>query len=190
MKHIRTKFFLSALAALCAVFCLSACKQMTAEDLKNSLEITDIRTSWVSKYYQPWPPRLVLVPQITFTVKNVGDTPLRFVNFNAVFKFKGEEENLGDNYLATIRDRALNPGETFDPITLSSNFGVDGRDLEHIKGSPLWKPTQVRLFASSRGSGFALLGEWDISRDIDFEEPEDPTRIKTETPETETEDGE
>ena len=183
MKHQTAKSALTISAALCAVFFLSACKQMTADDLKNALEVTDIRTVWVSKYYQPWPPRLILVPQITFSIKNVGEESLRFVNFNAVFKFKSDEENLGDGFLATIRDRALEPGEIYDPITLTSNFGVEGRNLEHIKGSPMWKPTEVRLFASSKGSRPALLGEWDISRDIDFQEPEDPTEIKTDAAE-------
>ncbi|MDW7760227.1 MAG: hypothetical protein SCM96_06280 [Acidobacteriota bacterium] len=183
MMHPKTKSAPAIAAALIAVFLVPACKQMTADDLKNALEVTDVRTVWVSKYYQPWPPRLILVPQITFSVKNVGDQPLRFVNFNAVFKFKGDEENLGDGFLATIRDRALEPGETYDPITLTSNFGVEGRNLEHIKGSPMWKPTEVRLFASSKGSRPALLGEWDVSRDIDFQEPEDPTEIKSDASE-------
>lgn len=182
MKYMRMKSALTVLTALGAVFCLSACKQMTADDLKNALEVTDVRTVWISKYYQPWPPRLILVPQITFSVKNVGDQPLRFVNFNAVFKFKGDQENLGDGFLATIRDKALEPGETCDPITLTSNFGVDGRNLEHIKGSPMWKPTEVRLFASSKGSGPALIGEYDISRDIDFQEP-DAVEVKPDSAE-------
>ena len=30
----------------------------------------------------------------------------------------------------------------------------------------------VKLFAQSKGSNFITLGEWDVSRKIDFKEPE------------------
>jgi hypothetical protein len=35
----------------------------------------------------------------------------------------------------------------------------------------------VKLFARSKGSQFVLIGEWDVSRTIDFKEPE-PVTVK------------
>lgn len=152
--------------------CQAGCKSMSTEELKNSIEVVDIQTKWVSKYYQPWPQRLILVPQISFRVKNVGPRSLTYVNFNAVFNFKGDPENLGDSFLAAIRSKPLPPGETGDVITLTSNFGVEGKTVKGIEENPGWKPVEVRLYARSHGSEFALLGVYDIARIIDFKEPE------------------
>jgi len=159
------------LAAL-ALAGLPACKTMTSEELKSSIEVLDYSSSWVSKYYQPWPPRLILVPQISFRIKNIGAEPLTYVNFNAVFQFKGEAENFGDAFMAAIRGKAVPPGETSDVIVLKSNLGVDGKNLAGIRDNPSWKPAFIRLFASSKGSQPVLLGVYDVSRQIDFKEPE------------------
>jgi hypothetical protein len=165
-----SSLILPAAGALAVLFMYS-CKSVPSEELKASIEMTDVETKWVSKYYQPWPPRLILVPVVSFRVKNVGTKPLEHVNFNAIFKFKGDPENLGDNFLAAIRGKAVNPGETSEAITLKSNFGVEGKTVASFKDSVQWKPTEVKIFARSKGSQFVLLGEWDISRTIDFVEP-------------------
>ncbi len=151
---------------------LPGCKSMSSEELKNSLEVLDYQSVWVSKYYQPWPPRLILVPQISFRVKNTGTKPLNYVNFNAVYNFKGDRENFGDSFMAAIRGQAIPPGETSPVITLKCNLGVDGKNLAGIRDNPAWKQAEVRLFASSKGSMPVLLGVYDVSRDIDFKEPE------------------
>src|SRR5512135_2478327 len=90
MKRLALSIVVLAALALAA---LPACKTMSREDLKASIEVVDYSSSWVSKYYQPWPPRLILVPQISFRIKNIGAKPLTYVNFNAVFQFKGDPEN-------------------------------------------------------------------------------------------------
>ncbi len=159
------------LAAL-ALALVPACKTMSSEELKSSIEVLDYSSSWVSKYYQPWPPRLILVPQIKFRIKNIGPKPLSYVNFNAIFQFKGEPENLGDAFMAAIRGKAVPPGQTSDVIVLKSNLGVDGKNLAGIRDNPSWKPAFVRLFAISKGSHPVPIGVYDVSRDIDFKEPE------------------
>ena len=157
------------LAAL-ALAVLPACKTMSSEELKASVEVIDYTSAWVSKYYQPWPPRLILVPQISFRIKNIGAKPLSYVNFNAVYQFKGDPENFGDAFRASIRGQAIPPGGTSDVIVLKSNLGVDGKDLAGIRDNPGWKQAEVRLFAISKGSSPVRLGIFDISRDIDFKE--------------------
>ncbi len=116
-----------------ALAVLAGCKVMSSEDLKNSIEVLDYTSTWVSKYYQPWPPRLILVPQISFRIKNIGLKPLSYVNFNAVYQFKGDPENFGDAFKAAIRGRAIPPGGTSDVIVLKSNLGVEGKNLAGIR---------------------------------------------------------
>lgn len=155
-----------------ALAVLPACKTMSSKELKGSIELLDYTSSWVSKYYQPWPPRLKLVPQISFRIKNIGTKPLTYVNFNAIYQFKGDPENFGDAFMAAIRGKAIPPGGTSDLIILTSNLGVEGKNLAGIRDNPQWKTAFVRLFALSKGSPPVLLGVYDVSRTIDFKEPE------------------
>jgi hypothetical protein len=167
----RTPASLAILGVL-ALAVLPGCKTMSSDELKASVEVLDYTSAWVSKYYQPWPERLILVPQISFRIKNIGPKPLNYVNFNAVYNFKGDPENFGDAFRAAIRGKAVPPGETSDLIVLKSNLGVDGKNLAGIRDNPEWKQAEVRLFAISKGSTPVRLGVFDVSRDIDFKEPE------------------
>lgn len=163
------------------IFIQSGCtKPPSPEELKASIELTELDTKWVKKFYFPWPPKLILVPAISFRIKNLTDKPLRYVNFNAIFKLVGEQENLGDCYLAAIRKTPVMPGELSDTILLKSNTGVEGKNLESFKNNPFWKTAMVKLFIQSKGSIYVLLGEWEISKKIDFEEPEPYQPVKKE----------
>jgi hypothetical protein len=164
---------MAVFAVILAFFLQKAgCKTMTTEKLQSSIEVIDVETKWVKKEYHPWPPILKLVPAVSFKVKNLTDKPLRYVNFNAVFRIKDTYENIGDNYLAAIRNDPVLPGELSDEILLKSNFGVEGKSLASFKNNPEWKAFTVTLFAQSQGSQFVELGNWDVSRTIDFKEPE------------------
>jgi len=158
------------IGVVASILSLPSCKSISTEELKNSMEITDVETKWVSKEYRAWPPKLILVPVISFRVRNLSDKPLTYVNFNAIFKFKGEAKNLGDNFLAAIRKKPVMPGEKSQVITLKSNYGVEGKTLQSFENNPYWKTVVVQLFARSFGSQFVLLGEWDVSKTIDFKE--------------------
>jgi len=163
---------IAILAVLVSGFIQTGCKKSpSAEELKASMEILDVKTMWTKKLYSPWPPKLVLVPAISFRVKNISDQPLRYVNFNAVYRYEGMNENLGDRLLLAIRRNPLMPGEISDVFRLESNLGVEGKNLNDIKYNPEWKTAYVKLFAQKR-STYAPLGEWTVSRDIDFKEPE------------------
>lgn len=155
-------------------------KTMSPKELKSSMELEDIHTMWVSKYYQPWPPRLILVPALSFRVKNISKKPLRYINFNANFRFRDDYENLGDSFLAAIRKDPILPGNTSDPILLKSNYGVEGKNLASFENNPQWKTVNVKLFSQSKGSQYILLGEWEVSKTIDFKEPEPVGKEKTE----------
>jgi hypothetical protein len=160
------------ISVVLASLLLPSCKGVSSEELKASLEIVEVSSKWVAKTYQPWPPKLTLVPTITFRAKNVSNKPLNYLNFNAIFRFRDDQENLGDNFLAAIRKEPIPPGGTSQPITLKSNFGVEGTNLAKFKDNPQWKPVVCKLFVQSKGSVHVLFGEYEISREIDFKEPE------------------
>jgi hypothetical protein len=149
-------------------------KTVSHEDLEGSFELMNIETKWVEKTFQSWPPKLVLVPAISFKIKNVSEKPLKYFYLNANFKFRDDVANLGDGFIEAIRREPLMPGETSESILLKSTHGIDGQNLEHFKSSPFFqsKIVDVKVFAKSQGSQYIPVGEWEVSKNIDFKEPE------------------
>jgi hypothetical protein len=147
---------------------------MSHEELEGAFELLDVDTKWVEKTYQAWPPKLVLVPAITFKIKNVSDAPLKYLYVNANFKFRDDVANLGDGFIQAIRGEPLMPGDTTETILLKSTHGIDGQNLEHFKSSSFFqsKIVDVKIFVKSQGSQYIPVGEWEISKNIDFKEPE------------------
>lgn len=150
----------------------SGCKTMPTEELASAVELVDIDTGWEKKYYQPWPPKLILVPAISFKLKNISDKPLTYIYCNAIFKFIDENENLGDNFIAAIRGEPLQPGAVSETVKMLCYLGVEGKNVAHFENNPAWKTAQVKVFLKSKGSQYVLMAEHDISRKINFKEPE------------------
>jgi hypothetical protein len=160
-----------AAAAVIVIFGQTGCKSMNDEEVKASIEVTDVSTNWVMKEYRQWPnPKLTLVPTVTFRIHNLTGETLKYINFNAIFREENAIENLGDQFKAVIRDEGIPPNDYSPVITLKSNFGVAGTTLESFKNNPLWRTYDVRLFAQMGGSRHVPMGEWKVSRDIDFKE--------------------
>src|SRR4030065_585091 len=62
--------------------------------------------------------------------------------------------------------------KTNKDITQKNNYEQEGNSLAQFKHNPQWKPMICKLFVQSKGSVHVLLGEYEISREIDFKEPE------------------
>jgi hypothetical protein len=171
MKHPhRYPAALAALAVLSTLM-LTACKTPSIDQVKASLEVANVRTKWMVKDYKQWPqPKLVLVPMVEFQVRNKTAEPIKYINFNGVFAKPGDNQNLGDNFLAAIRNEPVPPGDLSPVITLKSNWGREGRNLEQFKQFPKELEYNVRIYAQFGGSRHALLGEFPVSSDIDFKE--------------------
>jgi len=163
----------AALAAVVVLICLgqTACKSYNDQQIKASLEIVDVNTSWTMKEYRQWPnPKLTLVPTVTFRLKNNSAEILRYINVNAIFKELNAVENLGDCFRAAVRSEGLAPGATSPLITMTSNFGVAGTNLESFKINPEWRTYYVKLFIQMGGPRHVPMGEFRVSRQIDFQE--------------------
>ena len=168
-----------AAAVVLALISQTGCKSMTDAEVAAAIELTDLSTSWTMKEYRQWPnPKLTLVPTVTFRIRNLTDETLKFININAIFREENSIENLGDQFKAVIRDKGIPPHGTSELITLKSNFGVAGTNLESFRTNPLWRPYDVRLFAQMRGSRHVPMGEWKVSKQIDFKEDTAPVPEK------------
>ena len=162
-----------ALAVVAALIWLgqTGCKSYNEQQVHSSLEVVDLSTSWTMKEYRQWPnPKLTLVPTVTFKLKNNSSETLRYINVNAIFKEVDSVENLGDSFHTAVRGEGLAPGATSPPITLKSNFGVAGKTLDSFKANPHWKSYYVKLFVQMGGPRHISMGEYPVSRQIDFQE--------------------
>jgi hypothetical protein len=158
-------------AIILALLGQTACKAPDDKDVKSSFELLDIKTSWTMKEYRQWPnPKLTLVPTISYRIKNLTAKSISFININAIFKEKDASENLGDCFISAIGSEGLPAGETGPIITMKSRFGVEGKTLDSFKSNPQWRTYHVKLFAQTKGSRHVPLGEWPVSRQIDFQE--------------------
>lgn len=133
---------------------------------RNQIELQVIETKWVVKEYVADPPKLVLVPNISFRIRNVGNRPLEGLEFSGIFRFKGEIKNLGDSYI--IAKTPIKPGDLSPVFSLKSNYGVEGKNINSFKNNPNWKPVVVNLNVRTSGTEYVLLGEYEITRQIDF----------------------
>lgn len=179
MVRLTITSFGMMLLLLSSMWMTACAPQMSVEEIKASVELVDIDTRWEKKYYQPWPPKLILVPAISFKIKNVGSVPLQYVYCNAIFKFEDENENLGDNFVAGIGGDPVNPGELSNTISLQSFQGVEGQNLAHFEGNPAWKVAEAKVFVKSKGSQYVEVGNYKISKKINFTEP-DPVGMEPE----------
>ncbi len=154
-------------------FIQEGCKKIPSpEEIKASIELVDVETKWVKKEYFPWPPKLILAPAISFRIKNLSEKPLRYVNIFANFRLRNESENLGDRFFPVFQNKPLMPEELSDIFLMACNFGFEGKNVADFKNNPAWKIADVKLFIRTKGSQPFLLGKWEVSRKIDFIEPE------------------
>ena len=154
-----------------AILLGNTCSSVPPEEIKASIELVDIDTRWEKKLYQPWPPKLILVPAISFKIKNIGEKPLGYIYCNGIFKILDENKNLGDNFVAGIGSKAVQPGETSDTISLQSFQGVEGKNIKDFKTNPGWRSVEVKVFIKHKGSQYILIGQYEISKKINFSEP-------------------
>jgi len=138
---------------------------MSTEEVAKSIRIVETDSIWVDKRVTPY--EVIIVPTITFKVKNTGKRPLQYVYFEGVFEFVESGEKLSDGYTPALKDKPLNPGEVSDDITIKSYFGYRASSKEaFIKNIKNWKKVKVKIFAKTKNSQFVLLGVYHIKQKI------------------------
>lgn len=140
---------------------------MSESDIKKSIQVVWAETKWIEQKGDNM--QFKIVPAILFKVKNVGDRPLEFMDFEAVFEFSENGMVSEDGMLRAFKE-PLNPGQTSELLTIVPFHGYQARSKETFsKDNPLWKKMQAKLFARSKGSPLARIGGlYPISQVIDW----------------------
>jgi hypothetical protein len=151
---------------LALIFSRSVVKNTwSAEEISRSIQIVWHESKWVDKRAKPG--EAVIVPSITFRVKNVGTRSLQYVDFQGIFAFVEGGENLSDGFIQAIRD-PLAPGQESGEIFIKSFYGYTASSKEaFIKNSQEWKKVKAKIFAKSKGSEYVLLGVFSVEQTLE-----------------------
>jgi hypothetical protein len=135
-------------------------------DVREALQVTEVVTGFYDVGIVEGR-KNKLVPSISFQVKNGSGDSISSVQFNAVFRVVGDEEELGSAFVRGIDAGGLAPGGSVGPFVLRSSLGYTGEQpraqmLQHKD----FKDVQVEIFAKHGSRQWAKLGEYKIERQL------------------------
>jgi hypothetical protein len=173
-RRFGSKFWLSlvlvvifiGLAAIYKLFIID--NSVSPEELKASIELFDISSIWVVKNRVDTQEfkGVVVVPQISFRVRNTGEQELKNVFLLGVFSFLDTGRVIGEGY-ETVLSGGLLPGQESDRVELTSALGYRASSKRAFaKHSKDWRSAYVEIFVRSRQSKLFFLKSFYIRRRI------------------------
>jgi hypothetical protein len=144
-------------------------KTIPPEELVASMKITNINSQWVEseKVDTPDFKGIIVVPEFTFQVRNVGKHDLSYVYILGVFRLMKRPKPLGEAFEMAFK-KTLKPGAVSEKIKLRCLFGYRATSKEAFgKHSKDWRSATVELFVKSGTSGLTFLKDFYISRRIE-----------------------
>lgn len=137
-------------------------------ELKASIELFDISSQWVvhDKVDEEDFKGIILVPEVSFRIRNVGKKDLSYVFLLGVFRFMDTGKVIGEGYQMVLR-RALPPNGESSRITLTAGFGYRATSAAAFeKYKQDWRNSFCDIFVKSHNSGLTPLKTFYISRRI------------------------
>ena len=141
---------------------------LNPRQLKASLEFFEISSQWVvnEQISDEDFKGILLVPEVSFRIRNVGKKDLSYVFLLGVFRFMDNGKFIGEGYQMALR-RPLFPNGTSARITLKAGFGYRASSAAAFeKYKKEWRNSFCELFAKSHNSGFTPVKTFYISRKI------------------------
>jgi hypothetical protein len=142
---------------------------ISGDELKAGLELFNLDSQWVvkekidSKEFKG----IILVPQLSFQIRNVGNVDLHDVYFLGVFRLLDQVKILGEGFEMTLKT-PLPPGKVSDRIVLTCQFGYKASSKQAFKqNSKEWQSAMVETYAKTGASGLTPLKTFYISRKIE-----------------------
>lgn len=143
-------------------------KPITAEELKSSIQISGISSQWIIKrrVNKDDFKGIILVPYISFCVKNIGKKDLGRVFFLGVFRFVNSGRFIGDNFKMAL-EQPLRPGQLSKKIELRAGSGYRASSKEAFEQNRKnWEISLVELYIKSKNSKLIFLKSFYISKKI------------------------
>ena len=154
----------TALAAVAAALALGGGSGPKG-DVASVIKVTDVTTGWFDVGVVDGQNKLV--PSASFTVTNAGTQKLSGLQVFSVFRFVGENQDLGSALVVLRGADALGPSATSKPITVRGTWGFTGEQpraqmLMHSQ----FKDARVVIFAKYGSTGFVQLAEANVARQL------------------------
>jgi hypothetical protein len=174
-RRYRTRFWMWVILTvifLLLAYTYKSCiidKTIPPEELVTSMKIFNINSQWVEseKIDTPEFKGIVLVPEITFRVRNIGKKDLSLVYMLGVFRLLNRPKALGEDYYMAFKDN-LKPGQESETIKLRCKFGYRATSKKAFnKHSKDWRSSLVEIYVKSGTSGLSFLESFYISRKIE-----------------------
>lgn len=155
---------LSTFAVFCSIVLLAGCGG-PPPPLDAALVVEEVVTGYHDGGVQDGQRRLL--PTMAFRVRNQADAAVSSVQFNAVFRVIGEDEELGSQLIRGINRDGLEPGAATKRFVLRSTFGYTGEQarvemLQHES----FQDVQVELFGKAGGDQWVKLSEHVVERQL------------------------
>lgn len=129
---------------------------MSNEEVKNSIQILSIKTTWINKDITPQ--EVKIVPVVRLKIKNIGKIALQYMDMEAVFEQVDTGIAFSDG-MVRLFEKPLKPGETSEEIVIPSFFGYTATSkAAFMANKNEWKPLQAKLFARAKGSSLVRFG--------------------------------
>ena len=149
--------------ALGAVSLTIGCRDKV--DVKTGLQVTDVTTGWYDAGIVGGKNKLV--PAVSFRVKNVANSSIKYVQLNAVFRVVGDQEELGSMFVKGIGGEGLAPGATSEPFVCRSALGYTGEQPRHeMLQHRQFRDAKVEIFAKHGSGQWVKLGEYNVARQL------------------------
>ena len=137
-------------------------------ELKTALALFDISSDWKvnEKVNEEDFQGIILVPEVSFRIRNVSKRNLSYVFLLGVFRFMDSGKVIGEGYQMTLH-RPLPPGGESERITLNAGFGYRASSAAAFeKYKQDWRNSFCDVFAKSHNSGLTPIKTFYISRKI------------------------
>lgn len=141
---------------------------MSGETLRSSVELFDISSQWVdrAKTSLDDPRGVIIVPEVSFRIRNIGKQELKYLYVLGVFRFVDNGRTIGEGYRMTLRD-GLPPGGESERITLTCGFGYRASNARALQKNPQdWLDAMAEVFIQSRNSPMLALKTLYVSRKV------------------------
>jgi hypothetical protein len=174
-KRYKPRFWVWVTVAISAIILVIIYKitvidtAVNPEALKPSIEMFNLDSQWVvseeidTKEFKG----IVLVPQISFQVRNIGSVVLRNVYFLGEFRLMDRAGTLGEGFQMAFK-KPVNPGQESERIVLTCMAGYRASSKMAFKNNiKEWKRAMVGIFVKTGSSKLIFLKTFYITRKIE-----------------------
>lgn len=135
------------------------------EKIGKTLRIVTQDSIWVDRLRSA--EKSIIVPSITFQVKNVGNEPMKDVIFKGEFIFQDNNEKLSEGVVEALKE-PLAPGETSGDISLRSELGYEATSkAAFVKNPQNWRKVDVKIYAKQKDLEYVLLATYSIRQEVE-----------------------